>query len=149
MEFRQICEETGLSDHALLNMKRINDQATNGDAPYPKLSAQEQLWLINRFIEETDAVYEIAGKANMYVNIRNAVKNFEVADYDGTSAIGIMKEGLDRFGMTFNFTYGQETADYLTYMCQKHFLDFIEGDWYACVVGEEAEENGIRRLTAY
>jgi len=141
MESRQISKETGLSDHALLNLMSLNDQATNGEAPYPKLSAQEQLWLINRFIEELDTVYTIADKANMYVNIRNAVEDFEVAEYDGTSAIELTKLGLERFGMTFNFTYGGETADYLVYMCQKHFLDFIEGiDMPAWVTRERAKE---------
>jgi len=72
--------------------------------------------LINHFIEETDTVYSIADKANMYVNIRNAVENFETPEYDGTSAINIIKAGLEKFGMTFNFTHGQETGDYLTYM---------------------------------
>jgi len=61
------------------------------------------------------------------VNIRNAVDSFDTPDYDGTSATNLMKQGLDKFGMTFNFTHGQETADYLSYMIQKHFLDFVEG----------------------
>jgi transcriptional regulator with XRE-family HTH domain len=127
MGSRQISEETGLTDHALLNMKRLAEQANDGESPYPKLSAQEQLWLINHFIEDIDTVYAIADKTNAYVNIRNAVDNFEIAEYDGTSATDLMKQGLEKFGMTFNFTHGQETADYLSYMIQKHFLDFAEG----------------------
>ena len=127
MEFRQISEETGLSDHALLNMKKLAEEVNHGEAPYPKLSAQEQLWLINRFIEDIDTVYDIADKANAYVNIRNAVEIFDTPDYDGTSATDIMKQGLEKFGMTFNFTHGQETADYLSFMIQKHFWDFVEG----------------------
>ena len=126
MGSRQISEETGLTDHALLNMKKLAEQANDGEAPYPKLSAQEQLWLINHFIEDIDTVYAIADKANAYVNIRNAVESFDIPDYDGTSATILMKLGLEKFGMTFNFTHGQETADYLSYMIQKHFLDFIE-----------------------
>ena len=91
------------------------------------MSASEMLWLINRFIEDIDTVYAIADKANAYVNIRNAVDDYEYADYDDSSVPTLMKMGGECFGMTFNFTYGKETADYLTYMCQKHFLDFIEG----------------------
>ena len=127
MEHRQICKETGLTDNALFNIKRVNEQATSGKAPFPKLTAQEQMWLINHFIEEIDTVSEIANKANVYVNIRNAVESFETLEYDGKSAIEIMKMGMEKIGLTFNFTHGQETADYLGYMCQKHFLDFIEG----------------------
>jgi len=127
IELRDICKKTGLSENALLNLKRLNDQVNEGKAPYPLLSAQEQLWLINHFIEESRTVYSIADNANMYVNIRNAVENYETPDYDGTSAVDITKMGIEKFGMTFNFTHGQETVDYLTFMCQKHFLDFIEG----------------------
>ena len=127
MEHRHICKETGLTDNALFNIKRVNEQATKGKAPFPKLTAQEQMWLINRFIEEIDTLSEIANKANVYVNIRNAVESFETLGYDGKSAIEIMKLGMKKIGMTFNFTQGQETADFLGYMCQKHFLDFIEG----------------------
>jgi len=38
----------------------------------------------------------------------------------------LMKLEIEILGMTFNFTYGRETVDYLSYMIQKHFLDFIE-----------------------
>jgi len=85
------------------------------------------LWLINRFIEEIDTVYAIADKANAYVNIRNAVEDFEVAEYDETKLPTLMKLGAETFGMTFNFTYGKETANYLSYMIQKEFLEFVEG----------------------
>ncbi|MCL2576853.1 MAG: hypothetical protein FWE27_02220 [Defluviitaleaceae bacterium] len=37
-----------------------------------------------------------------------------------------MKKGIEAFGMTFNFTQGQETADFHAYLCQKRFIDFIE-----------------------
>jgi hypothetical protein len=60
------------------------------------------------------------------VNIRNAYENGEIAEYDGTSVFNIMETGLEKMGMTFNITYGKETSDYLAYMCQKHFFDFIE-----------------------
>jgi transcriptional regulator with XRE-family HTH domain len=141
MGSRQISEETGLTDHALLNMKKLNKQAKNGESPYPKLSAQEQLWLINHFIEEADTVYSIADKANIYVNIRNAVESFDIHDYDGTSAVDITKMGIKNFGVTFNFTHGKETADYLAYMCQKHFFDFIEGiQMPAWIVREQEKE---------
>ncbi|MCL2169469.1 MAG: hypothetical protein FWB74_05520 [Defluviitaleaceae bacterium] len=36
------------------------------------------------------------------------------------------KLGIEKFGMTFNFTQGKETADYHAFMCQKYFLDFVE-----------------------
>ena len=130
MESRQISKETGLSDHALLNLFQLNNVPRNpkqGEGVYSQESVKEMLWLINHFIQNIDTVYEIADKANAYVNIRNAAEEFEVMEYDGTSAITLMQLGLEKFGMTFNFTYGEETANYLSYMCQKHFLDFIEG----------------------
>ena len=129
MGSRQISEETGLSDHALINLINLNnvpEHPQQGDGLYSHLSAREMLWLLNRFIEDIDTVYNIADKANAYVNIRNAVDDFEIAEYDETKLPALMKMGGECFGMTFNFTYGKETADYLAYMCQKHFLDFIE-----------------------
>ena len=127
MSARQISKETGLTDHALINMKKLVKEANSGEAPYPKLSAQKQLWLINHFIEDIDTVYALADNANTYVNIRNAVEDFDTPDYDNTSATTLMKLGLEKFGMTFNFTHGKETADYLSYMIQKEFLDFARG----------------------
>ena len=61
------------------------------------------------------------------MNISKAVENFELPEYDGTSAIELTKLGFEKFGMTFNFTQGKETADYHAFMCQKYFLDFVEG----------------------
>ena len=130
MGSRQISEETGLSDHALMNLMSLNnvpEHPKQGDGIYSQLSAQEMLWLINRFIEDINTVYAIADKANEYINIRNAVDDYDYAEYDDSSVPTIMKMGGECFGMTFNFTYGKETADYLAYMCQKHFLDFVEG----------------------
>jgi len=129
MEFRQISEETGLTDQALLNLTGLNnvpERPQAGDGIYSHLSAKEMLWLINRFIEEIDTVYSIADKANAYVNIRNTVEDFEVAEYDEKKLPKLMQLGAETFGMTFNFTHGKETADYLSYMIQKHFLEFIE-----------------------
>ena len=91
------------------------------------MSAKEMLWLINRFIEEIDTVYAIADKANAYVNIHNAVEDFEIAKYDETKLSALMKLGAETFGITFDFTHGAETVDYLGYMIQKHFWGFIEG----------------------
>jgi transcriptional regulator with XRE-family HTH domain len=144
MEFREICKETGLSDHALINLKKLNEQLSNDEIKTSKLSAREQLWLINNFIEDLENVYEIADKANLYVNICSVVNEFEIADYDGTSAIEISKDGTAQFGMTFNFTYGQDTAEYLAYMCQKHFLDFIEGIRVPAYVLKETKQNHNR-----
>jgi len=130
MGARQMSEETGLSDHAILNLTRLNnvpERPQEGDGTYSQSSAKEMLWLINRFIEDMDTVYAIADKANAYVNIRNAVEDFEVAEYDETKLPALMKLGAETFGMTFDFTYGQETVDYLGYMIRKHFLDFVEG----------------------
>ena len=72
------------------------------------------------------AEHSSADKANAYVNIRNAVDDFEALEYDGTSATSLVELGVEKFGITFNFTHGQEMADYLTYMMQKDFLEFIE-----------------------
>ena len=129
MGARQMSEETGLSDHAILNLTGLNNVPEHpqvGDGIYSQSSAKEMLWLINRFIEDMDTVYAIADKANAYVNIRNAVENFDIAEYDETKLPDLIKLGAETFGMTFDFTYGQETADYLSYMIRKHFLDFVE-----------------------
>jgi len=135
MEFRQISEETGLTDQALLNLTSLNNVPKHlqaGDGIYSYASAKEMLWLINRFIEETKTVYTIADKANAYVNIRNTMENFDILDYNdedygSMDVTGLMKQGLEKFGMTFNFTYGQETMDYLAYVMQKEFLGFVGG----------------------
>ena len=130
MEFRQISEETGLTDQALLNLTGLNsvpERPQAGDGIYSHMSAKEMLWLINRFIEEIDTVYTIADKANAYVNIRNAVEDFEVAEYDEKKLPALMELGAKTFGMTFNFTHGKETVGYLSYMIQREFLEFIEG----------------------
>ena len=129
MGARKISEETGLTDHALLNLIQLNnvpESPQQGDGIYSHTSAKEMLWLINNFIEEINTVYSIADKANAYVNIRNVVDDFKVLEYDGISAANIAELGVEKFGMTFNFTHGQETADYLAYMMQKEFLEFIE-----------------------
>jgi len=145
MEFRQISEETGLSDHALLNLiklRKVPKHPKQGDGIYSQLSAKEMLWLINHFVEEIDTVYAIADKANAYVNIRNAVEDFDIAEYDETKLSALMKLGAETFGMTFDFTHGQETADYLAYMCQKHFLDFVEGIGMPAWVARDMKKDG-------
>ena len=89
--------------------------------------AAERLWFINSLIEDEDTLNTLADNANLYVNIKKALDNFEMLEYDGESAITLMKLGVEKFGMIFNFTQGKETADYHAYMCQKYFVDFVEG----------------------
>ena len=129
IEVRDICEKTGLSASAVLNLMQYgNDQNPDGvPASHASSVAAERLWFINNLIEDEEILNILADNANLYVNIRKAIDNFELPEYEGTGAIEIMKKGVEHFGMTFNFTQGQETADFHAYMCQKYFVDFVEG----------------------
>jgi len=129
MGAREISEKTGLTDHALLNLFRYSQNQNNNKPPnsYDSATAAERLWLINNLIEDEETLNTLADNANLYVNISKAVDNFKLPEYDGTSAIELTKLGIEKFGMTFNFTQGKETADYHAFMCQKYFLDFVEG----------------------
>jgi len=129
MGARKISEKTGLSDHVLLNLFRYAKNQNNNKQPnsHDSATAAERLWLINSLIEDEETLNTLADNANLYVNIKMALENFEIPTYDGTSAATLMKLGIEKFGMTFNFTQGKETADYHAFMCQKHFVDFVEG----------------------
>jgi len=129
MGARKISEKTGLSDHALLNLFRYSENQNNSKPPnsHDSATAAERLWFINKLIEDEETLSTLADNANFYVNISKAVENFELPEYDGTSAIELTKLGIEKFGMTFNFTQGKETTDYHAFMCQKYFLDFVEG----------------------
>ena len=134
MGSREISERTGLSDHALLNLFRYSEHQNNNKpaSSHDSATAAERLWLINRLIEDEETLNTLADNANLYVNKKKALENFEIPEYDGTSATELMKLGIEKFGMTFNFTQGKETADYHAYMCQKYFVGFVEGlEWPA------------------
>ena len=129
IEIRDICEKTGLSAQTLLNLMRYsNDQTLDGvPASHASSVATERLWFINNLIEDEEILNILADNANLSVNIRRAIDNFELPEYDGESAFTLMKLGVEKFGMTFNFTQGKETADFHAFMCQKYFVDFVEG----------------------
>ena len=144
MGSREVSERTGLSDHALLNLFLYAEQKNSNKQPNSSkpATAAERLWFINNLIEDEETLNTLADNANLYVNIKKALENFEIPEYDGTSATDLMKLGLEKFGMTFNFTQGRETADYHAYMCQRYFVDFVEGlEWPAYFIkGLEAIE---------
>ena len=129
IELRDICEKTGLSENALLVMMRNSRNLNRNGVPNSPASATaaERLWLINHLIEDEETINALADNANLYVNIKSAVENFETPEYEGTGAIEIMKLGIANFGMTFNFTQGKETTDFHSYLCQKRFMEFVEG----------------------
>ena len=112
-----------------MNLLRYSDNQNHDGKPTSNDSATaaERLWFINNLIEDEETLNTLADNANLYVNIMQVLENFEIPVYDGTSAVTLMKLGVEKFGMTFNFTQGKETADYHAYMCQKYFLDFVEG----------------------
>jgi len=129
IEMRNICEKTGLSDHALLNLMRYSENQKGNMPPTSNASATaaERLWLINNLIEDEETINTLADNANLCVNIRKAIDNLEIPEYDGESAVTLMKLGVEKFGIMFNFTQGKETADYHVFMCHRYFVDFIEG----------------------
>ena len=129
IELRDICEKTGLSANALFKLIRYSEKQNEDGQPdsHDSATAAERLWLVNNLIEDEETLGTLADNANLYVNIRNAVEDFAVKEYDGTSAIELTKLGIERFGMTFNFTQGKETSDFHAFLCQKYFLDFVEG----------------------
>jgi len=129
IEMRDICEKTGLSANALFNLMRYSKNQNKDGQPTSHNSAivAERLWFINSLIEDEETLNTLADNANLYVNIKKALDNFEIPKYDGESATTLMKLGIEKFGMTFNFTQGKETADFHAYMCQKYFVDFVEG----------------------
>ena len=134
MGSRDISEKTGLSDRALLNLFRYAEYQNSNKQPnsHETATAAERLWFINNLIEDEETLNTLADNANLYVNIKKALENFEIPEYDGMSATDLMKLGIEKFGMTFNFTQGKETADYHAYMCQKYFVEFVEGlEWPA------------------
>jgi transcriptional regulator with XRE-family HTH domain len=128
IEVRDICKKTGLSENALYNLIRYNNEENKDKSPKSAQAALavEKLWLINHLIDDTDFTDTLAENVNMYVNMRNAVENFEIPSYDGYSAIEITKLGLERLGITFNFTQGKQTADFYAFQCQQDFIAFIE-----------------------
>ncbi|MCL2189242.1 MAG: helix-turn-helix transcriptional regulator [Defluviitaleaceae bacterium] len=129
IEMRDICEKTGLSENALFNLMRYNENRNADGYPNSPASAgaEEKMWFINHIIDNTDFINTIANNANLYVNIRDAIDNNELPDYEGAVAIDLMKMGIEQFGMTFNFTQGKETAYFHAFLCQKDFMNFIEG----------------------
>jgi len=129
IELRDICKKTGLSEQALFIMMRNSNNLNHDGVPnsHASATAAEQLWLINHLIEYEETLNVLADNANLYVNIKKAADNFELPKYEVNGATEIMKKGLECFGLTFNFTTGRETADFHAFLCQKHFIDFIEG----------------------
>ena len=129
IEMRDICEKTGLSANALFNLIFYNKSHNHVLPPDSNASATaaERLWLINNLIEDEETLNILADNANMYVNICKTIDDFELPEYDGKSAIELTKLGIEKFGITFNFTQGKETADFHAFMCQKYFIDFVEG----------------------
>jgi len=128
IEMRDICEKTGLSANALFNLMRYSENQNHGMPPNSNVSATaaERLWFINNLIEDEETLNTLADNANLCVNIRKAIENFELPEYDGTSATTLMQLGVEKFGITFNFTQGRETADFHAFMCQKYFVNFVE-----------------------
>ena len=144
IEMRDICKKTGLSENALYNLMQYSKEQNKGGRPTSPMSATaaEKLWFINHLIDDAELTDTLVSNANMYVNMRNAVENFEIPQYDGFSAIEITKLGLERLGMTFNFTQGKETADFYAFQCQQNFIEFIENIAMPAyfVLGWETEE---------
>lgn len=128
IEMRDICKKTGLSVNALYALIRCSKNLNPDGVPnsHESSTAVERLWLINNLIEDEETLDKLSNNANLLINIRDAVENFEMPEYEGTGAVEIMKKGFEIFGKTFNFTQGQETSDFHAYMCQKIFVDFIE-----------------------
>ena len=143
MGSREISEKTGLSDHAIANLLRYAQKQNNNKQPnsHETATAAERLWFINNLIEDEETLNTLADNANLYVNIKRLSK-ISRYQYDGTSATDLMKLGIEKFGMTFNFMQGEETADYHSFLCQKYFVDFVEGlEWSAYFIkGLEAIE---------
>ena len=128
IELRDICEKTGLSEKALLVMVRNSRKCNRNSVPnsHNSATAEERLWLINHLIEDEETINMLADNANLYVNIKNAVENFEIPEYEGADVIEIIKLGNKNFGMTLNYTQGKETKDFYSYLCQKRFMEFVE-----------------------
>jgi hypothetical protein len=121
MDIRKICDMTGLSDEAVCNLIESNDSLGN-ESPQISNDAKTHLWLAHFLLQDKEFFGRLAQLANDYVNI-NVAEEFE-SPTDGAT-MEIMRKGIDAFGMTFNFTVGHETADFLEYQCQQQFLEFL------------------------
>ena len=128
VEIRDFCEKTGLSDAAVLILLHIKKSVGGNkeNTRISKLTAMEQLWLVNSIIEDLDAFAMLAGAVNSYVSIRNESDSLEGEGYEGFGMMELFKEGYKKFGPTFNVTVGRETVETLAYLCQSYFLQHIE-----------------------
>ena len=126
IETRDICEKTGLNHNAMLNLLRIAKGAAEGDSFFSPATSQEMLWFVNTLLEDVDLSVRLANSANTYVQIRDAVDEPLGESVDDGTVIKLMKMGLEKFGPTFNFTVGRETAENLLFLCQRYLTELLE-----------------------
>ena len=126
VEIRDICEKIGLSDAAVLNLLHLKDCSSRKNGRISMLTAMEQLWFANTFLEDLDSFAKLADTANQYVSIRNESEALEGEGYGDYSMMDLFAEGLKKFGPTFNITVGQETVEAIAYLCQSYFLKHVE-----------------------
>ena len=126
VEIRDFCEKTGLSDAAVLNLLRLQKCVAGENTGVTKLTAMEQLWLVNNLLEDFESLTRLADAANQYVSIRNEAEVLEGEGYADGSMMELLEKGLRKFGPSFNITVGQETIENLAYVCQSYFLKYVD-----------------------
>jgi len=126
VEIRDFCEKTGLSDAAVLNLLQLQKLAMEESKRVSKLTAMEQLWLINNLLEDSESLPRVADVVNQYVSIRNESEALEGEGYSDNSMMELLKTGLQKFGPSFNITVGQDTVESIAYLCQSYFLKYVE-----------------------
>ena len=126
IETRDMCEKTGLNQGALLNLLRIASSTAEKDSFLSQTTGAEILWLLNNLLEDLPLLMKLAGASNSYAQMRHLADEPLGESVDDGTVVALMKMGLEKFGATFNFTTGHETAETQLFLCQRYFTELIE-----------------------